>query len=594
MEELFCAEETITIPAGADQVLVTGRLLRTAQFVGPEDVALLSVCTTPRSLKDHARVAATLFGAESAVIEQRLTELSQARLLISTADLKRVWTSQPTAAAASPGPIQCCIPTRARPAAVNRALQGFAANALAWQHKVRFIVSEDDEHESADVPSPIAGACVQYVTRQQRRQFARELANTTGIARALIEFGICGPDTEATRLGANRNALLLLSSGTRLVFLDDDVICELSEWHDADRRATFSGVQDPTKFVLCGSEVEARSQVRPVERDFFGSHAEYLGSEVLHAVSSAGFTTEYDSHLTPQWVRAALREPAVIISTSVGIVGDLAIDSPAPWLLQDEDARCRGSKVGGRYESRRLSRYGVRLASGVSIGRPVISHGFCMGLDTTRYVPPFVPVGRHEDCLFGTMVSILMPSACFCYLPVATLHRPIEHRAFPETALSQPAPMTTGGLFMALVSACKGDDVLPVAERPRCLGRQLSLIGRLPWDAFEEYIINAFRQQWAAELVDLDRIVSLHSDKDRSFWCRDMKAAIAVRKRCIEHGTLPAISDDPRLGWDSQHERSRLQEVVRMFGELIEAWDVILKAASRCSAVEAAAVGDRT
>jgi hypothetical protein len=582
--DLFCAEETTAVPLGMERILVSGRLLRKSHFVVPEDVALLSMCTIPRTLKQHAHLAATLLGldGQAAAIEARLSDLAQRGLLIRSRDLKKIWTES-VELKRCPSPPQamvCGIPTRSRKVAVGRALRSFIANASACRHDVRFVVSEDGLAPVDSIPDGL-GATVRAADRDTRRRYAKELAACAAVDPDIVDFGLCAPDSETNRLGANRNFLLLLNKNTSLVFVDDDVVCDLAQWRGRERRTTFSGVGDPTEFILCASSRAAEEAVERVEGDFFGWHHSYLGQEVLQFFGNGNAGGSDCSQLTPQWVRSAVREPARVVCTSVGVVGDLATDSPAPWLLRDTDPSGGRGPRHSRYEELRLSRYGVRLASNVSIGRPVLSHGYSFGVDAGAALPPFVPIGRHEDCLFGTMVSALAPSACFCYLPVAVSHAPIDARRFPADALSGPPSLTVGGVLTALVSTVKFHDSLVTTDRLLWLGRHLSSLGSMRAIDFEDQLFTALAGQWSMDISNLENLLSLQNGRQDPGWERDIRTQIKVRERLVMAHAIPQLSDSPGLGGHTDEARYALQKVIRNFGDLLGVWEALSEAAER-------------
>jgi hypothetical protein len=179
------------------------------------------------------------------------------------------------------------------------------------------------------------------------------------------------------------------------------------------------------------------------------------------------------------------------------------------------------------------------------------------------------------------MVSAILPSACFCYLPIAALHRPIEDRRFQMGALRRGDPMTLGTFLVALVMASKTDELSSPVERAQRLGRQLSAIGYLLPAEFEDYALLALRQQWAAELSALDDMLSSRPHMDNPLWREDIRAAIRARKELLEEPELPALSDCPDLDISSQEGRAKLQQLIVAFGELVATWDLVLEAATQ-------------
>ncbi len=112
----------------------------------------------------------------------------------------------------------------------------------------------------------------------------------------------------------------------------------------------------------------------------------------------------------------------------------------------------------------------------------------CFGADHRSILPPFVPVGRGSDVIFGQLLKKIQPQASFGHLPWATLHLPLENRRFWKGEILRSAPSTdVRGMFCALLSGLSTNDSGEPALR--AISRALIEMGSQPLPEFKALLV---------------------------------------------------------------------------------------------------------
>src|SRR5205085_2550473 len=117
-----------------------------------------------------------------------------------------------------------------------------------------------------------------YAGAAQKQRLAAALAKHAGVNEEIVRFALF--DSEGYEsIGANRNALLLLSAG-RLVFsADDDTECRL--FTSADTRSLrIADEQDPTQFEFLPSREAAIARARGEQPDLLAHYERLLGHKL--------------------------------------------------------------------------------------------------------------------------------------------------------------------------------------------------------------------------------------------------------------------------------------------------------------------------
>lgn len=281
-----------------------------------------------------------------------------------------------------------CIPTKNRPAMLARCVESYAANAERFRAEVPLDLRVLDDTDGL-------GAV-------QARIVIDALAEAVG-ERDLLEYALQGPS-----IGAARNVIQLLNVGRWYATADDDTVARLG---GSSRHAPLhlSLEHDPTEVVEYASRGKAREVVHRSEPLDDDGEVDFGGVDVLaplEALLAAG-----------AWV------------SQVGQVGDCAMGRPSFLAL--------GSREIFRHVRDWTLCRGAHFMAVLS------------AYDGTRDLPPFYPVGRGEDAVFGQLLAAR--GALIGHAPYAVLHDPDEPRTLDDEPERPSDTWFEDERFMALL-----------------------------------------------------------------------------------------------------------------------------------------------
>jgi hypothetical protein len=201
----------------------------------------------------------------------------------------------------------------------------------------------------------------------------------------------------------------------------------------------------------------------------------------------------------------------------------------------------------------------------------------CVGLDASRLLPPFLPVGRNEDGVFAQLLRTVAPDALVAHLPWAISHDPPEQRAFEVGALHLPltALSTAQAVILALTAAplTPGGDP---ATRMVHAGSALLAIADLPDGDLLEWLYLQRLAQIGRHIAHLDESLRLY-DGGPAAWMEDVTAAIATGRGGL---LRPEECLSAELGQPGER-LAATRDLLHRFGLLLELWPAVFAAARR-------------
>jgi hypothetical protein len=401
---------------------------------------------------------------------------------------------------------------------------------------------------------------IRYAGRRERAQYADALAAESGVSPEIIRFAILGDERCGLSTGSNRNSLLLDTAGSLLLSVDDDTFCRIAVSPGSESTVSFSSLHDPTEFRFFPNRADALQSVSVAEADILACHEWLLGSDIDPAGS--------------------VEERGRVVITLNGLMGDSGMASPSYYLTLTGPSRDRLVASPQAYRSALVSREVIRTAP-----KPTITAGpFCMttflGLDNRILLPPFFPVERNSDGVFGHLVQHCVGGSHVAFLPWTLLHAPEPPRAFgPDALWADTSRVRVSDIVIAGVLAHEmaGDQVTTEARLVE-LGQHLQWMASLSLAEFEGRLGALQRFRNFGLITVLQNQLQTYG-RSPDCWADDVMRMIELMSKASTARDY-IVPRDLRSDGDIEQARRVSQELVGKFGELLEAWPTIV-AASR-------------
>ncbi len=592
----YCSVEFSSFHAG-DQMQIIYPRTGIARLLPSQTADLLTRCRTFRTLEEHAdecqRSLTTVPGQSDQVwkeyLVEQLEELAQAGLLVSDQEFFKSLMTPERPAGTDEKIATVGIVTRNRRDSLKRCLSSFISNSRNSGRANDFAVLDDSEspearnktREMLRTLSHESGVSISYAGLEEKRRFAEALITSTELPPEVVEFALFDPEQCGCSIGANRNALLLHTVGDLFFSADDDTVCRITAHPETGDELALGSADEFLDYRFHPDHDSALGSVTFAEQDVLTVHEQLLGKEVKECVTSSGGVSRLNiDHPGSQFVQGMQSDGGRVMVTLTGLLGDAGISSPVPYLMLRPELRARVVQSESVYRSACVSREITRL-----VNCPVITDklwGFqttTIGFDNRVLLPPFLPVQRGQDGLFGITLRECFRNGYVGHLPWAVLHAPLETRVFsPENLKSHATTLPTIGIFMACITA--GLSSLPkragAAERMRALGKYLMQMGDLPLPEFEEVVrINVWQLQGALASVIESQLRYYGETPD--FWADDVRNYLDdLREALVREDYI--VPHDLLEGRSPGEARQLSQRLVLKFGQLLYWWPEIVEA----------------
>ncbi len=327
------------------------------------------------------------------------------------------------------------IITWERPQALERLLESITANCDTGNIHRLYVIDDSRKAENisqnqALVEKFSAGinAPLQYFGQQEQQSLLGELAKQIPEHESTIRFLA---DQSRWRdqwtSGLARNLALLLSCGHRLVMMDDDTLCDV--YNPVRPKPTITFSDDAREASFFASEQDWDAQHQDLNPDPVNRHMQCLGltfSEALNVLGqnnlqAAGFAN------STALLTSELQTDSPILMTECGSLGCPGTGSNT-WLPDMAPAALKQMLASDQTTTLALN---SRLAW---VGRnhphfaPRSNMSAMTGFDNRQLLPPYLPITRGEDRLFGNMLDFVFPSSITLDYPWAVPHLPIPQR----------------------------------------------------------------------------------------------------------------------------------------------------------------------
>lgn len=476
------------------------------------------------------------------------------------------------------------IPTNTRPNALRRCLWGLLHNLNYYGHSPRIVIADGTSIETElssnrnivkEVSKAWAGDILLTGRQEKREMLNRFLA--AGLEKEILDFGLEGlGELGLSTLGANRNVLLLSTAGDAFLSVDDDIEFRFAYSPRFNQGKEFwSGrslfEDDATELDFYQNRESLESSVKLSDIDFVGAHEGLLGRNI----ETLGFSHMAGEH----GEKVSDSCSGKVLITLNGTVGDCCWGTPSEYLFIDGVSFKRLISSERGYLKATTSRNVFRAAPSLRVANCAGSLiGAAFGADGRSTLPPFVPVGRGSDVIFGQLMERLHPFQWFGHFPWAILHTPIESRQFwPGEILRSAATTDVKGMFCGLLSSLPSNKDLTADCIIRNTGRALIEIGNQPLPEFRATLRECKNRSARKEILALE--TRLDQDYSSVPSCaRDIRNYIRLLRQGQEHPTA-GIPAEIIFRFNEERAVHWAQRIVFLYGRLLYAWPEIIQVA---------------
>lgn len=556
-------------------------------MVGAPVAQSMPLCRVFRSLEQHTQVLTSSIpelAGQQADVMKVLNMLKDAGLL-TTAESVCARLNAEVAPPLDLPPTRVFAITCDRPDAVKRLLDSMLRAGNLTRHEALFLIDDSRDRANAEQNREAVEqfnlTCprnMHYFGAAESTQFMAELIAQLPTQEEAIRFLIDQEQWAGHKTyGRARNLSLLLSVGCRAIVMDDDVICAAVESPHKKPGLQFGQLEREADFYLDQQDMLARTQ--RAEFDPLGGHAQCLGLNMGQAIArlSDGQPVKPEDLAGANSAYLSLwsAESPVLVTQS-GSMGDPGTPG-TEWLLTlDPASSKRLTEFSGGIEGALASRnYWLGQARPTFTKMSVISQ--VSGLDNTQLLPPYFPVFRGEDYLFGAMTEFLHPHAAVLEYDWNVPHLPLEARRGD----ANPAPLSGKGKININKYVTDHTSYQAGISAEQRLQALTSLVASLA-ETSDRDLISLFRREVAYwQAADLSRLAGFLNDGSIRAplwqqWLQQSLDSIAAATQ------VPAkVTDMPGLpaGMSDEQALNTLRELCAGYAASLSGWQAIRAAA---------------
>lgn len=545
----------------------------------PAERALLGRCRRFRHLEAHAAVVCRALGidpASSPSLQATLERFVREGHLVSESDVVGRIAAHLQQEKGSRGISTVGFVTRDRPRIVARGVVSYAAHAARHGRDVRIVVMDDGSDGA--VPEVLADACrdldgpVEYAGPAEKRAFARRLAQVSGVPPDVVAFALLDPFETGATYGANRNALFLDNVGELVLSGDDDTLLRPFLPPGASSGLAVAGGRPPIDYWFFPGLATAMGEVAESGEDVFQTLDGMLGRSVSTLFAEAGERVDLE-RVGHETLAALLRDPGSVVAVMLGMLGDAGGESPL-YAIRSARGASHHAMVAteASYRTAVTSRDHLRAVRTPALSRGGFLMTTAIAFDMRQVMPPFFPVFRCEDNLYGDVLRCCRPNDWVGHVPTSLVHHPEETRRYAHPAGEEPGVR----LHMAALTSLLMDDAeLGESDpdaRQRALGRHLVSMARTP--ALEATLREKAHRSFRDQVRYLRLLKESHADSP-VWWHQDMD-----RQLSDITAIPPAAPVVPREVGSLEDVRT----LVEAYGRLLECWPDLWRGASELKA----------
>ncbi|MPY90190.1 MAG: hypothetical protein GEU99_19980 [Luteitalea sp.] len=589
----YRAVNVLRFPVGDGLELAVREQDHVGVVLRPEMAAALQCCQSFAPLHSHAAALQRVFtGRALEALDPTLLcqELCHVGLLESeTALLDRCGLHATRPTVSSKGSIRTFgWITCERPNVLERSVTSYLENARAHGRAIEAVVIDGSLNAAACPRNQDAlrraarslNVDIRYAGAAERAAYVAALAAHGNLSREILDFALGDPQGYGCSIGANRNALLLDTLGSLVLSADDDTICRPTPHPAARDGLCLYGRRDPTELWSFADRKSALAFAPPADIDIAAAHEAALGRSVSALardhLESMGLRW---GPLSTEDVRVLEAGTGHVTLSFTGLIGDSGMATHA-GLLWGLDGACRSRVVDDEatYRTALESREVLRVAPTLSAG--ALSHcmGTAYGFDNRSLLPPFMPVRRNQDGVFGAVLSRCRDEAVFAHLPLALLHDAAPRSHGLRLASPMVGRQLSDVFLFCILAHPRSPGRHPCSTRLHQLGSYLEEVGALPLHEFQRFLRLQLAAQASVFFATLDWVKRQYGTQP-AYWAADLTKCAHDAREALQHPDAIVPLDLGAGHCDRDDVLAKTRELVRMFGALLGRWPHIVTAA---------------
>ena len=312
------------------------------------------------------------------------------------------------------------------------------------------------------------------------------------------------------------------------------------------------------------------------ETDVLGEHERVLGSDIGSLLTKR---PDVSVEVRNPGIIRAIHENTLKVAVSwSGIAGDCGYKIPAFLFNLPEQTMRHLTRDEASYRRMLASRQIRRSCDRLTVTPGGYCQSTALAFDNRRPLPPFLPVLRGEDMVFGQVLKYCQPDAAIAYQPTTLLHVPQVARENSGEVLAGIARhRSQTGLIVALLQQAAGAtrstgplDIVVLANRAGEI---------LKSELFEIFSLSNLRSE--TEQMIRSNFVQLFAHPDApAFWRRDV--ATLIRTLDDATGTQEYIYPaELSMSHPPAARAQILKDVIAGYFDLLAAWPALWSAAVR-------------
>lgn len=555
-----------------------------------EEYELLSVCLAFRTLEEQADIYIRQYGAKTPLdrVISRLNDFIRRGLLIEENEFRssilKILPARPKKEEA--GKIEViCIPTANRPSELERLMKSLVDHLAKYDRAPEIVVADDSDDGRTKENLAILEknrlsykGIITHLDKKAREKLAAEISKKCAAPLETLLFTLCGDESFPNRLGALRNSIILYSAGKKILMLDDDVVMNLHVRPD-EKSSDICITSSYSNGHFYFKDFQSSASFFPeIETDYLSLHEQNLGknvSEILYEYSEKLRFDGGPGGLTGSAFNSLYRCSEPESKVRLGYSGSIG----ASWSRFHSVFDTGGETAHGLFGSTETE-YNMNTETPFvsRLVPPTLYYGStCIGLnisiDVRDFVPPFPPLFRGSDNVFGLIMNKIYPTSFSFHIPVGVEHdrsglRTRDHSPFAYHG-------TIASLTKTAISSFKPDDSLSPKDKVSSLGRYLVELGAMPVEGIEA-LVRQITLSTLPVIKSYSKLVSACYPQAPSWWTEDIDD---YAKTGID--SINFFFDVPEWNKPGANAWKEFQMWLTKYGNTLIWWSEMFKVAQR-------------